>query len=723
MADNLLSQTVATAREFTRPLRETLFPTPNKKTIEQRLQEAIAKGDKEEVKRLNAEAGTLSAFTGVYTGLPDLAVLGVNLGTGSNIKDLRTRILETTGVPTKATDKENELAYNLPDYAAMAVGLNQLRKSGVQGIKNWRNDKKLAEFAKNLETSAGTETANAFKKFMVNGQGSDNPMVYAALDQMKRNPKYAELFTKLDKAAADAALKNIKPRPSSQTSEEAATGIVRSVQDKLNSIVKARNEAGDAAFNKAYALAGDREIIKPDQTATALSKLRERFLLTKTPEAQKTVEVIDKLQESMLSNGQIKPLSVPEFQQLLHEFGKKVGTEDSIVQGLSQSNLELINKTIFGGLKQDLATTLKTASTADKQALGALESARSQFKNASESYNKLIAQGIPKYLQGKNVEDISIEDLTKAYKGLNQGQRTLFRDWVGTNRAESLQALDNQVFTDFLSKSYGTLADGTQGYDLGKLAKEWTKLKATDPNQADMLVQALGTNANEFSSRMKDALVFTRKLNTGGFPTEGVNKVDRLAQDVGRAAGIASYSAKQAVDLTYDAFKNIFQKRGLSDDLVAKALLTKEGADFLKQASLSPVSAKTLEALTKVQEAIPTSKLYGAFGALTAPITRPSDGVQKSTSGDVFIPEDIYIPSDLTTPSSTSPATDEVYIPEDLMSQVSYPTEGAMKAAAAGTVDEGLTQEQIMQGVVKDNPGVALNDLLGRLQAGVNYKP
>ena len=55
-----------------------------------------------------------------------------------------------------------------------------------------------------------------------------------------------------------------------------------------------------------------------------------------------------------------------------------------------------------------------------------------------------------------------------------------------------------------------------------------------------------------------------------------------------------------------------------------------------------------------------------------------------------YIPEDIYIPPDLMGTSSVSPNMDDVYIPEDLVSQVSYPTESSMKAAVAGTVDEGI---------------------------------
>lgn len=709
---------VPTVRQMLEPaFREMPFAGNN--TINERIAEAQRRGDKKEVERLNLLAGVESAATGIVTGLPDLAVMGYNWSTTSNVKDLRTRILEANGTPTQATDQENSLSYNLPEYALMAQGLFSLIKGGVKSIAQVRSNKKMLEFTRELEASAGAQTANTFKKFLATGQGSDNPMVYAALNQLKSNPKYAELFSKLDKAATDVALKAMVPRPSSQTAEEATKGIVRTVQDKLDSVVKARNTAGDAAFNKAFALAQDRPLVTPSNTVNALSDLRVQFLKSRTPEAQKTVEVIDKLQESILKNGQIQPLTVPEFQQLLHEFGKKVGSEDAIVQGLSQTNLERINKTIFGNLKSDLASSLKTASTTtDKQALGALESARVQYKKASDSYNSLIAQGIPKFLQNKSLDEVSFEDLSKAYTGLNQGQRTLFRSWVGGTRAESLQALDSKVFKDFLGKSYGTLEDGTQGYDLGKLAKSWQDLKVKDPNQADMLVQALGTNANEFNQRMKDALVFTRKMSVQQ-PVKEAGVVERVGPDAGRLAGMGSYAAKQGVDLAVDVYKKF--TKGLTDDMLAKILLSPESRDFLKNASLSPTSIKTLEALDKLDKAVlPATKVYTSLGQAFTGINAMYRTPATESIGapdDLFIPDDVL--QELQVPQAGQPA-DDLFIPDDVLQELQSQSlgmnttapESALRAqvnlGANGTVNPG-NLGQLNPDVLMQDPQVMAN--------------
>ena len=848
MADNLLNQTLATAREFTRPLRETLFPSPNKKTIEQRLKEAIAKGDKEEVKRLNAEAGTLSAFTGVYTGLPDLGVLGYNWATSSNIKDLRTKVLEAAGVPTKASDTDNELAYNLPDYAAMAVGVTQLLKGAKAGISKWRDSKRMKEFLADLETSSGKDTANFFEKFMVTGQGSDNPMVHAALAQMKNNPKYAEMFTTLDKAATDAALKGFIPKQGALTQKDrAAKELASGVQGKLEALRSARAEAGAENFTKAYAIAGERGLVNPEATLSNIRKLRDQYAAGGTPQSESVVTALDKLENVFaptITSSQTKGTSVvragtpdvtipgssgysftrpgeptrvipgsqgyttyervaettydaagmprttytnrpitvpataqttvrgtpeqlinipstqktvlkgtpdvtmnipgsagytvrqspqlmnvPKVQRLLSEFGAKAATEDSLVQGLSKTDIDRINVAVFSGLKDDLVSSIKSAPDSEaRQALLALDHAREQTRIRSDAYNKLIANGIPKFLQDKSIDEIDMTTLSSAYEGLNKGQRTLFRAWVGESKAEALKALDGKVFSEFLSKSHGTLPDGTEGYDLGKLARAWNELKVKDPNQADMLVQSLGTNAGEFNKRMQDALVFTRKMSVGGLPGEEASKADRVAKDIGRAAGIASYAAKQGVDLAYDVSSTVFKQKGLTDDLIARALLTPEGANFLKQAALSPTSKKALEALSEVQNAQVAHPLYTAMGTLTAPATRPANASQ----GDVYIPDDVFIPEDLLPKAGTAPSgvqpqsgeiTNDVYIPDDVLGSVSYATEPAMKQAAQGTVDEGLTQDQIMQGVIRDNPGVALDELTRRLQAGVNYKP
>jgi hypothetical protein len=45
-------------------------------------------------------------------------------------------------------------------------------------------------------------------------------------------------------------------------------------------------------------------------------------------------------------------------------------------------------------------------------------------------------------LQNKSFNEITIEDLTNAYKKTNPSQRQQFREWVSESRAESLKAIE-----------------------------------------------------------------------------------------------------------------------------------------------------------------------------------------------------------------------------------------------------------------------------------------
>jgi hypothetical protein len=776
------------------------------KPLNQRIEEAQARGNKKELERLNMIAGVQSATVGAVTGLPDLGIAAYNWKTGDNIKELRTKFLEGAGIPTKAIEGTSEFAYNAPDYALMAFSLGSLAKSGVKGIKNWRDSKRAAKFLEDLGVEAGQDTANFFKTFMATGQGADNPKVIAALDIMKRNPKYSELFTALDKAAAQAAVKGVSPTAGKGT-EQAATGIVKSIQDKLEKLTEARNTAGEADFNKAYAIAGDRRIIDTEDTYNFIQSMRKRYGNIDTPSSSSIMSFLDKLEDMVAPRVTMSPtqgtsilregrpdivypgsagrqvtrkvpetvydavgmprtvykdipvevpgtpsatvrgtpdvtlnipgasgyttrqspqkFSVPQLQQLLHEFGKKIGTDDSIIKGISQSDLDTINKGIFASLKTDLEKSLKTVgNTNDQQALSALLNARDKFRSASDEYNKIISKGIPKYLQGKSINEIEFEDLAAEYKKLNSGQRTLFREWVSAGDPEALKTLDNDVFQGFLNKAYRELPDGTMGMDLGKLAREWDVLKNTDKNQSDMLMQALGTNANEFSSRMKDALVFSRRVGLAGEEVKP-DKFKRVAQDVGRGLGATvGYTAKQASDLTFDII-NQLRDKSISPDIMAKVLLTKEGADFLKTAKVSGASLKTLEELTKLEQALPASKAYTNFSMLfsgTSPFRREDP--------NTAIPDDLFeVPADLMSPGAasvpdigTGQAAPEDEIPDDLFG-TQYPTEASMKQDMSTLQPEALTPQMLQEGLARDNPGVSMDELLRRLQRGENYNP
>jgi len=349
-----------------------------------------------------------------------------------------------------------------------------------------------------------------------------------------------------------------------------------------------------------------------------------------------------------------RKLTVKEVQNRLKDWGRSAATEGSAVRDLSIGDEQRINAALFGSMKDDLkaAQSAATTTTADKKALGYLEQAREATSKASKEYNALIAQGIPKFLKGRPIESLSLEELTKEYQGLNSAQRAIFRDWVGQNKAESLQAIDNNVFQAFKQKNSGVLPDGTIGVDLKAMAEDW---KTMNPEQQDALAKALGSNRNEFNGRMTDALAFTRRIQTGGLATEG--QAAKETTDAGaRVAGATlGYRFHQMFKLVGDVF-GAANKGIISDELAMKTLLTPEGAAFLKTAKLTPGSQQTLEALTNLNNAVPKLPEYikpvaQVAGAVAPSVTQPPEPsvtAQPEEGGFVmpdFGTEDNFTPS------------------------------------------------------------------------------
>jgi uncharacterized membrane protein YheB (UPF0754 family) len=582
--------------------------------------------------------------------IPSAGVRGLLLGTGLGAGDVA--VSEATGAP-------EGLASGLYSIAS-------LTRAGFKGVQSLRESKKFDNL---IGEVLPPEEQNVFRQFMFRGQGSDNPVVAAALQKLRSNPKFAEYFIKFDKAASETALKGIKPRASTQTSEEAATGIARTIQDKLNTVKEARKAAGNDAFEKAFEQAGDVPFVETTSTRGTIDNLRKQY-----PDNDSVLAYLTRLENKLVketAEGTVpEKLTVQRLQGFLSEFGKKSAGGDSVVTGLALDDMNKVNSALFKGLANDLSNTTKVASdVSQKKAAGYLIQARDQYKKASDEYDSLIAQGIPKFLQNKSFNEITIEDLTKAYKQTNPSQRQQFREWVGESRAESLKAIDKGIYDDFLKNTFKEQPDGTFTYDLGAIAEKWNVLKTTDSNTAGQIVDALGTNANEFNKRMKDALVFTRKMKVSQ-PAAEAEKI--IAPDLQRGLSAAvgtgaGYSASKFVDVTMTTFNELFKKQGLTDEQLMKMLLTPEGADFLRQGSLTGASRNTLDALTKIPSTL--EQTAPALSAITrlisAPAQAPVEPTQIAPEG-IFIPEDIFTNEPSTAPMGAQPISDEVFIPEDI---------------------------------------------------------
>ena len=610
-------------------------------------------------------SGVVSAATGLLTGIPDLAIGGYNLyqekrsptlseliagkkglfgEEAGKLPSLRERTLEFAGMTPEATSKEGTLLQSAPDIAVGVVGLTQLAQFGWKAFK----DRKLMSKADELLGELNPSERNMFQNYMVRGQGSSSPEVAAMIEKVRKNPKYSELFTAMENEAAKEALKGIQPRASVQTPEEAATGIAKTIKDKLEAVKNARKTAGNEAFEKAFNKAGDVPFVETTATRATIQKLREQY-----PDNDSVLSYLNKLENKLLVDtptGAVPDkLTVQRLQGFLHEFGKKAEGGDSVVTGLALDDMKRVNNALFGGLANDLSNTTKVASNVDqKKAAGYLIQARNQYKTASEEYDALIAQGIPKFLQNKSFNEITIEDLTKAYQQTNPAQRQQFREWVGENRAESLKAIDKQVFDNFTKDAYKKQPDGTFTYDLGAISDKWNTVKATNPNLAGQVVDALGTNASEFSKRMKDAAVFTRKIQIGTAPVDEAVVSGGLARDIEALAGtVGGYQIGKATRLTTDAVNAIFKDKGLTEQQLMSVLLSAEGKRFLQNAAISPQSKSTLQSLVDLDKASPILP----FAAATTALPTTQQPTQQPT---IEMPPNIELPPELMSMPSTN---------------------------------------------------------------------
>ena len=614
-------------------------------------------------------SGMVSAATGLLTGIPDLAIGGYNLyqekrsptlseliagkkglfgEEAGKLPSLRERTLEFAGMTPEATSKEGALLQSAPDIAVGVVGLTQLAQFGWKAFK----DRKLMSKADELLGELNPSERNMFQNYMVRGQGSSSPEVAAMIEKVRKNPKYSELFTAMENEAAKEALKGIRPRASVQTPEEAATGIAKTIQDKLEAVKNNRKVAGNENFDKAFKQAGDSPFVETTATRATIENLRKQY-----PDNDSVLSYLNKLENKLIAEtagGTYKGATFPEkltvqrLQGFLHEFGKKAESGDSVVTGLALDDMKRVNNALFSSLGNDLSNTTKVGDVTQRKAAGYLIQARNQYEKASNDYDALIAQGVPKFLQSKSINEVTIEDLTKAYQQTNPAQRQQFREWVGENRAESLKAIDKQVFDNFIKDAYKKQPDGTFTYDLGAISDKWNSVKATNPNLAGQITDALGTNASEFSKRMKDAAVFTRKIQIGTAPVDEAVVGGGLARDIEALAGtVGGYQIGKATRLTTDAVNAIFKDKGLTEQQLMSVLLSSEGKKFLQNAAISPQSKNTLQSLADLDKASPILP----FAAATTALPTTQQPTQQPT---IEMPPNIELPPELMSMPSTN---------------------------------------------------------------------
>ena len=602
-------------------------------------QQAIAKYIKEN-DRLEAQyratdtlgaagSGIASTAIGLLTGLPDLAIEGYNLyqskrapslpelvagkqglfgEQAGKLPTLRERALEFAQIPAQAPAKEDAAMYMAPDIAVGVAGLANLAQLGFKGIKNWLQGRQTKDLLGKLDPAE----KNFFEDLMLKGQGSPNTEVAAKLARLQSDPKYAELINSLQRAASERSVSGMAPAASRISEKQAGASAAEAVQAKIEGLAEARKVAGDLSFSQAFGYGADRQLVDPAKTIKNIDSLIGQYSKKATPNAERAVEVLNSLKSRLETltappspfagvGGGVQPSrlkTVEEVQGILSEFGKKASQGDSLIKDLALSDEKIISSAIFGGMKDDLREAYKAATGSDRTALGMLIKARNDVSKASTEYNNTVAQGIPAWLKDKSLAEINFEDLYKQYKAATPEQRAVFRTYAQNTSPESLKNFDSRVWQEFSSKYTTELADGMPGIDLARMSQDWVKTSAQDK---DAIATALGQNLSEFDKRMKDALVFTRRVATGQPQGDGLGQVTREVSAV-VGASPAGYQGAKATQLAGDIF-GMFRSGGISNELAMKTLLTPEGASFLKTAKLSPGSQKTLQSLTEMANA------------------------------------------------------------------------------------------------------------------------
>ena len=716
-----------------------------------KLRAAIASNDKEAQKkyldenyRLEAKSrsigllgelgsGMISGITGVATAIPDLLSMVINAGVpqgAMKIPSMGQALNTFSGAASEPTSEQGAYPYRiaqglsgaaLPGGSAKTLGMGGLLgaadvaaaqqlgapegvisggygvasilRSGWKGMRNLAQDRKFNKFLDQLPP----DEASSLKDFMMKGQGSSSPLAAAALQKLQSNPEYAELFHKLEAGAVQAAQAGMAPVSKVATGEEATKGIVSRTQAYINGLFDARSVAGTAAFNQAKGYSSVGGVVSPNKVLSKIQELKDEYAQLRTPDAEAATKFLNQLQAGLITDtvGGRK-LSAAQTQALLSEFGRKADMGDSLIRDISLGTEKRITSSIFSSLKDDLQQARIDAVTPDaKAATGLLLTARNQYAKATEKIQDEVAQGLPKFLQNKALNEIAYEDLYKAYKDLNPVNRAKMRSYVSTTDQEALKFIDQNVYKDFIDSARGTNKAGELNQvDLGSLVNNWGKL---NPSEKDALTTALGTNASEFEQRMKDAARFSKQMQVGQSKEATSITGQAIKSSAATVGAVAGYSPAKAVEMTGDLV-NILKKQGLNDEQLMKALLTREGADFLKNASLSPGSAKTLEALSSMNNSQPSQ---AAFSAMSRAVQTQEPQFQEQGISDIIIPPEFK-------PMEQPTGTEDIVIPSDLtpLSQ----SEQAV-GQALGTIDRSESPEMKQRNILSIQKELSRSDL------------
>ena len=559
--------------------------------------------------------GLAKGVSSAATALPDLAIMGKNLFTKEQTPSLGEKItpgLETTrenaglfgvgkglgsslglgkvmtALNTGATTVD-ELAAGGNPVAQSILAVGTLGVGGIQGARNLLKNHQV----KNLLAELPKEDANALQQFMLKGQSSSDPLIAGKVAALRSNPKYAELFNVLEAKATEAATAGARATTApGYPKEQAGSAIFQAVDGQVQKLRENITELPKSKFDAAIKMGGNNDILMTDTTVKNIDNLILDYSKKGTDDAKAAVGFLGRMRNDLAGNR----ISPEKMQALLQEFGQQAKQGESLITDVSLGSQKRIATAIFGGLKDDLKLTSQESTVPRIRELSRLlESARSDVAKAYTTYGDFVAQGLPAKLKDTPLNAIDTETLLDTVKNLSNAQRDRLAGVLQNTAPEDLKRVRQVMYDDFVQSARTQLPDGSTGVDLKLLANKFNTLSEKD---REAMAFAVGTNADDFASRMKDAEGFFKYMQKfGGADNKQFLSGGDIAElsTAGYVAG--GYGTGKALGLTGRLLNTI--KGGLTDEQTLNLLMSPDTKGILREAITNPNSVKTLDRIEK----------------------------------------------------------------------------------------------------------------------------
>lgn len=492
------------------------------------------------------------------------------------------------GGTTRAAD---EALFEGTPVIQLATAAYMVSKAVASGVKNWQENRGVRKMLDQL----GPDGANKLRNFMIRGQDSTDPLVAGVVVKLRQNPAYAELFNVLEKQATKEATKfsRVDVR-AGYPADKTGQGVYQAIEGKLAQLKENIKVLPSSKFEAAKKMGGNNDILFTDNTVKRIDELIDSFSKGKTNDADAALKFLNRFRADLAG----KKISVEQMQASLSEFGAQAKKGEALITDLSLGSQERIATSIFGGLKDDLVATGQQSTVPRIREISRiLDQARNDVKKGYDEYSTFVAQGLPAKLKDKPINAIDTEELLQTVKGLSNDQRDFMGAVLQNTAPEDLKRIRQVMYDDFVQSARTVLPDGTTGIDLKLLS---TKFNTLPENERKAAAFAVGARRfDDFADRMKDAQNFFKyQQKFGGEATGGGFTASELAEmsSAGYLAG--GYGTGKSAGLLGRLWNSV--KGGLSEENTLNLLMSPETKGVLRDAVLSPNSAKTLEKVSRV---------------------------------------------------------------------------------------------------------------------------